>query len=174
LKSQGYSLIELIVVLGIVATLLATVALNFESWQKKNMVERYTKELYADIQNARMQAAFKKKRQRVEFPAALTGIRTITFKSYSGEGDAVGAVVATKQLPVPLSRNSGWSNPSAYQVEFDVHGVMNDSACPTKVLCFFSESNATYDAVIISPILTNMGKIIDQGVACGPTNVTQK
>jgi hypothetical protein len=43
-----------------------------------------------------------------------------------------------------------------------------------KVICFTTTEDAAYDALIITPALTSMGKVTNRGSLCAETNVTQK
>ena len=167
MNRYGYSLIELIVVIAILAILLALATIDFNTWQRKSIVERYTKELYSDIQNARMKAAFTKKRQRI-----VLGTQQAQFWSYSSEGDLGGTNVSTKILPLSLTLNAGWT--PANIIDFDTRGIMNDPVPPAKVICFTTTVDAAYDAVIITGALTSMGKVTNRGSFCAQTNVTQK
>jgi prepilin-type N-terminal cleavage/methylation domain-containing protein len=163
MKSNGFTIIELVVVISVIAILLTIATINFSSWQKKNLVERYTKELYSDVQDARSAAIYTKHRRRIELAANL-----VTFRSYSSDGDAAGTILSTKQLPVAIN----WSNWGSNWFEFNTRAVMTD---PTiKVICFQTTEDASYDALIITPVLSSMGKVTNRGNACGQTNVTQK
>ena len=163
MNKHGFALTELIVVIGLIAILLAITTLDFGAWQRKSMVERYTKELYSDLQDARMRAAFTKVRQGVELSA-----QQVTFRRYTSEGHILGDVISTKNLPLTITWNGGWANP----IIFDTRGIMNDPII--KVLCITTNEDAAYDALIITPALTNMGKVTNRGSACARTNVTQK
>jgi len=167
MNRDGFSLIELIIVIGLMSILLALATLDFGAWQRKSMVERYTKELYSDIQDARMRAAFTKKPQRVEF-----GAQQVIFRSFSSEGDVLGTKISTKILPLSFTLNSGWT--PANLIDFDTRGVMSDPVPSAKVICFTTTEDAAYDALIITPALTSMGKVTNRGSACAQTNVTQK
>lgn len=165
MNHQGFSLLELLTVITIVGILTTVGVLNFSSWQKKSIVERYTKELYADVQGARMNAIYTKTRQGIEFAP-----QRVTFKRFSSESDAAGTVIATKTLPVVLTRN--WTSANSNRIEFDTSGIMSDPII--KVACFANTDDASYDAIIITPVLTNMGKAINRGAVCARTNVIQK
>jgi len=167
MNRHGFSLIELLVVIGLISILFSIVTIGFNAWQRKSMVERYTKELYSDVQEARMRAAFTKRPQRIVF-----GTQQAVFWSYSSEADIAGTNVATKNFPMPFTLNSGWTPPNL--IDFDTRGVMTASVPPVKVICITTTEDASYDAVLITPTITNMGKVTNRGSACGQNNVTQK
>ena len=163
---RGFSLIELVVVVSLIAMLLALAMLDFSTWQRKAQVEREVKEMYADVQNARAQAAFTKQRQAVVF-----GTKMMTFRRFSSLNDAIGTTVSVKNLPLSFTR-SNWTQPASDTILFDTRGVMSDPLI--KVICITTDVDAAYDALIITPVITTMGKVTNRGTACGQTNVTQK
>lgn len=164
MNRRGFTLVEVIVVIGLIGILLSIAILDFGVWQRKSLVERYTKELYSDVQDARMRAAFTKVRQSVEF-----GVQQVVFRRYTtNEADAAGTIITTKNLPISFTLNGGWANP----IFFDTRGIMTDPII--KVICMTTTDDAAYDALIITPALTNMGKVVNRGNACARTNVTQK
>lgn len=165
MRNNGFTIVELIVVIALMSILLTVATLDFSAWQRKSQIERYTKELYSDVQNARMNAAFTKKRQRVEFYS-----QQVRFRSFSTIGDTAGTLLSTKTLPVPITTNFS-ASPQSNQVEFDTRGIDNDAII--KVVCFTTTVDAMYDALIITPALTSMGKVTVRGT-CARTNVTQK
>jgi type II secretion system protein H len=166
MKANGFTLIELLVVITILGILLGIATLNFSDWQKKTLVERYAKELYTDLQDARSNAVYTKFRRGVEFST-----KSVAFKRYADDSDAVGVVLSTKQLPLEI-RWSTWTDPAANRIDFNIRGVMTEST--VKVICFQTPVDASYDAIIITPALTSLGKVTDRGNACGQNNVTQK
>ncbi len=167
MNRDGFTLMELIIVIGLMSILLALATINFGAWQRKSMVERYTKELYSDVQDARMRAAFTKRVQRIEF-----GAQQVVFRSFSSEGDVLGTKVSTKTLPLSFTRNTADVPAPSTNIDFDTRGIMVDSN--VQVICFTTTEDAAYDALIITPALTSMGKVTNRGSACAQTNVTQK
>lgn len=161
---RGFTLIELIVSMAIMGTLITVATLNFGSYQRKSRLDRQVKELYADLQDARMKAAFTKRRQSVEFTA-----NQAAFRSYADEADATGTLLSTKQLSLAMTTNVSSPN----RVEFDPKGIMTDPTA-IKVLCVTTSDDAALDALIITPVTTNMGKVRDRGAACAISNVIQK
>jgi len=164
MNRRGFTLVELMVVIGLIGILLTLATHDFSTWQRKSQVERYTKELYSEVQDARMRAAFTKVRQSVEF-----GAQQVVFRKYTtNEPDTAGSIISTKKLPLSFTLNGGWANP----IFFDTRGIMSDPI--VKVICMTTGVDAAYDALIITPALTNMGKVTNRGGACDQTNVTQK
>lgn len=173
MSRNGFSIIEMIVVVGLISIVVAIAVLEFGAFQGKSVVERYTKELYSDVQNARMRAAFTKNRQGVVF-----GTKQVAFLQFTSAADVNGEpapTTITKNLPLAFTLSPGWTQPTATRIDFDLRGVMDvPSSEAVKVICFTTNANAAYDALIITPALTSMGKVIDRGSACAATNVTQK
>lgn len=166
MDNKGFTIIELIVVLGLVGILLAIAAIEFSDWQKKALVERQAKEMYTDLQEARMRAAFTKQRQTVDF-----GAKSLMFRRYSTLNDVGGTEISTKNLPYSISR-SAWITPSDGRLEFDTKGVCTDANI--KVICINNTVDAAYDALVITPTLTNLGKVTPLGASCAQNNVIQK
>lgn len=165
MNRSGFTLVELLAGIGIMAILLTIASLQFGTWQRKSHVERHTKELYSDLQDLRTKALFTKVRHGVEF-----GVKQFVFRSYSSEFDGTGTVLTTKNIPLSFTRNS--SDSPADQIIFDTRGIMSD---PTvQVICITTNVDAAYDAVLITPALTSMGKVTNRENACARTNVTQK
>jgi len=163
---RGFSLIELIVVMALIGILVSVATLDFNSWQRKSTVEAQVKELYADIQDARMKAAYTKSTYRVE----ITSPQLVTFRRYSSGADVAGTVVKTKKLPVAVTTNM--TPPIPTSIDFNTSGIMSDP--DQKVICVTTTVDASYDAIIISGALTGMGKQTNRGADCAKTHVIQK
>jgi len=167
MNRRGFSLVEMITVIALITILLSVGTLDFAAWQRKSQVERYTKELYSDVQDARMRAAFTKVSQGIEFNA-----QQVVFRKYTSEWDVGGEVVSKKNLPLSFTRNTADSPAPSSRIVFDTRGITSNPNI--QVICFTTTVDAAYDAVIITPALTSMGKVINRGIACAKTNVTQK
>ena len=70
MKNSGFSLIELVVVIAILSTLLLIAGLSGKAWIERYRVEGQTKELYADLMNARVSAMQKNRMYFVTLASA--------------------------------------------------------------------------------------------------------
>lgn len=165
MKSEGFTITELIVVIAIMSILLAISTLEFSSWQKKNFMEKHTKELYTDLQDIRMKAAFTKIPHRAVFSG-----NQVSFQQFVGAA-WIQAQPGVKTFPYNLNRPADWTTDN---VEFDTRGIVNSPIVMIVCLGLGSDVDASYDAVIITSALTNMGKIMNRGGQCARTNVEQK
>jgi prepilin-type N-terminal cleavage/methylation domain-containing protein len=157
MREDGFSLVELIVVMAIIGALLAITALDFRTWSVKSAMERQARELQSDINNARLTAVQKKRFQRINLKAS-----SYTFASYStvAEYDAGGAgtTTTTKNLSYPLAI-------ADTSIDIDTSGLLlNDTpdglliqAKPVKVV-IQGGSKASVDCVQITPARIGLGK----------------
>lgn len=161
---RGFGLIEVVLAIAMVGILLALATQDFARYLRKAKVEREAKELYAEIQATRSQAAFTKVRQSVAFSG-----QQVVFRSYSSDADVAGKQIASKKVPVGVSTN--WAAPS--MIQFDTKGTMTDPGT-IKVICIPTTDEAAFDAVIVTPVTTTLGKVTNRGAACALSNVVQK
>jgi type II secretion system protein H len=164
MRQRGFTLLELVIAMAVMAILLAIVGPDFGRYLRKASADAQSREIFAELQNARTQAAFTKRKQGVVFSS-----QEIQFRSYSSEGDSTGRLVSRKKLPLAI--NTSWGVPGS--LEFDTGGVLID---PTsiKVVCIQTREDAASDAVIITPVGASLGKVINKGAPCGISNVLQK
>ena len=163
---RGYSLVELLVTMGIVAILLSIATMEFGKWNKRVGMERQIKELYADLMGLRQDAMVTKQAHRVQFSAS-----SYVFRRYSTEFDATGVVTMQKAVKYPITL-SNWASPSTTEIEFNSRGIMVDPI--GKCICTYSTIQPPMDSIVISQSRINIGRIINQGGACARTNIEIK
>lgn len=99
-NSHGFTLIEMMVVVVIMAVLLSIATLQFESMQVKSSIDTQTRELLADLGAARMGAIQTKASRNVTLSGA-----SAAFRSYSTTNDITGTLLFTKTFKNPINYN---------------------------------------------------------------------
>jgi type IV fimbrial biogenesis protein FimT len=172
MRQKGFSLIELVVAIGIISILLTVATLNFNQWTKRQNIEKQVKQMYADMMSMRQQAMVTGMTHDVQFP----NTKTIVFRRYSSEQDLAdwksgsGIPVIRSNLPYQvLAKNVSDTNP----IQFNRRGLMIDPF--EKIICVFSDADPSVDSLVITQSRISMGKIINQGskdaAACKKTNI---
>lgn len=164
-ETKGFTLIELVIAIAIIAIAAGIGTLSFSSWQTKFKVEAETREIYADLNLARTSAFQQKKEHRVFFQP-----NSYIMKSYSSEmePDNSGVTVLNKSaLKYRLTRrNSSPVNLSAditdYRVVYDTRGVATAGNF-TLVVNPYSAGSAV-NCMVISATRVSLGRI--NGTAC--------
>jgi type IV fimbrial biogenesis protein FimT len=158
---SGFSLIELIIVIAIMGIVMSIATLNFQSWQAKNRVEAQTREILADLNEARTNAFTQKKQYGIVFQPNSYVIKSYSTASAAASPLTSGTIVTTKNLKCGLTKagDSIIDTP----VVFDTTGITFNW-----FTIFVSQNSADHSAavncIVISTARVNMGKI--NGTAC--------
>jgi prepilin-type N-terminal cleavage/methylation domain-containing protein len=161
---KGFSLIELLVIIGIISVLLGMATISFNQWIRRYNIEKEVKELYSDMMSMRQQALVTGMNHEVEFDSASR----VVFRRYSSEADAVGTVVRTRDLPYPITI----SDDTDREFVFNSRGMVTEDI--EKCVCVFSEFQPPLDSILITPSRISVGKIKNQGSSCAKDNITLK
>lgn len=163
MHARGYSLIEMVVVIGIISILLAIGRLNFKDYAKRYQIESQTRMLYSELLKARVGALYERRTSRIK-------LYSDKFEVYSSTQDNTKGVapVRTQALPFPITSNADGDGVNGYQIDFDARGVVNDwcSICVEK-----GDGSGAVDSVVVSLNRVSIGKK-DQGDECNASNIT--
>jgi type IV fimbrial biogenesis protein FimT len=148
MRQEGFSLIEMLVVMAIIGVLLGIATLNYNDMQKKAAIEGQVKTMYADLMNARVQALYTKRTRSIIISGNL-------FKFYSSSETSV-APESQKSFSYPMATNLPGN-----MVTFNTSGLVSGSAGSICIDPFSDLSKANpggMDSLVISTARINMGK----------------
>jgi prepilin-type N-terminal cleavage/methylation domain-containing protein len=159
MRSDGFSIVELVVVIGIMSILLSIVSINFHSWQVKYNIEKQTKELLADLTDLRLRAMHTKDPVRVTLQTGSYAFKTYSSAAELSEHPDQGTVVMSKLCPYPLKKASG-ADITGTTVTFDANGF-TDSAETTIAVASPGNNDSAFNCISIDTARTRMGKLTD-------------
>lgn len=157
MNNRGFSLIELLVVIAIMGTLMTLATLDFNAWQKRAQIERQTRELFADLNQARIDSLHRKQRHSIVMQPY-----SYTFRRYSSENEDRfdGTAVNTRNVSYEITKRTG-TTAADDVTEFDIRGFTNDDETfrinPVGTA-------AQVDCIVIATGRTNLGKM--EGTTC--------
>lgn len=151
---KGFTVIELLTVVAVVAILVTAFAFQFEGWQGNYRIESQTKEMYVDLLNARASAM---QTNLAHFTVVAANNYQVfqdnlgagTVGAYdAGVDTAVRGFANAKPLEFPVMLGAG-------TVSFDTRGIVTPN-----VTIRFNPNNNTpdYDCLVIFTTRINMGK----------------
>ena len=161
--NAGFTLVELMVVIAIMAIIGAISTLSFNSIQAKSKMESQTREIYADLMDARTRAFTRKKVHGIVFQPS-----SYVMKSYSSEieynfpNDAPvknGVVVMSKSLKYSITKTNTSTAFTDYNssILFDITGFTTTATGFTVVVNPVTTS-PNLNCLVISAARVNMGK----------------
>jgi len=159
MKKDGFTLIEVLVVIAIIGITASFAMISMAGWVRKYNVESEIKQLYADLMKARVTAMNNNRAQFVSLSASQYTIYNDTNPSPNGDGtlqplqDTIIAPATSLKYPM------NWSGSA--EIDFNSRGFV--TTLP-KTICVYSNINPSYDCIKVSTTRIILGKLITQGV----------
>ena len=189
MNNRGVTLVELIVVISVIASLAIALGFSYVDWMGKYKVEKATKELYADLMNVRSMAMTRNCDHFVDFnfPAPPAGHGTYriaedTDDDGEGDDDSDGIIDAAGHtfLP-PFPKTVEYTIENNFEdkiINFEKRGIVQPRGqAAGGTICFFTDNDPDYDCIVISQTRIIMGKLNKQqsnGGECKADNCDTK
>jgi prepilin-type N-terminal cleavage/methylation domain-containing protein len=162
MREDGVTLTELLIVVSIVAILALALGFSFQGWTGNYKIESETKELYADLMDARTLAMT---RNRMHFVV----LNANSYQIYDDTNDNNNADPGSGDNPVPefataktVPYSLGWTG----TISFDTRGISSSAAAINIPISVPSGNNPDYDCVLVYQCKIRTGK--NDGTNCNP------
>lgn len=162
MKENGFTIVELCVVMVIAAILLALATLNFSAWSRKHNMEAQVKQMYTDMLSAKVDAMHRRVQRTMNVYVSANG--------YDIRDSAGLVVMSRKTLAFPVTTSAGGVD---LGLTFDVNGLNVTANAPQTICLQTNDSSLAYDAIIIDQVKVNLAKR-NSGGNCVSTDCTIK
>lgn len=159
-SAGGFTLIEMVIVVAIIAALLAIATLNFNNWTKKTNIEAQVRQMLADLEQVRMYAIQSKKQHSV-----VLNPNGYVFLRYSSANDP-GKQVLSQTLHYPIQQLTGgaYSAFSNTTLTFNSRGYLIAPAPPLTIAVAPGVGSPAVNCLTLQDMKGNIGVI--QGGSC--------
>ncbi len=157
-SNRGFTLIEIVVVVGILVILLAIGGFQMTSWMSKARVEEETKQMYADLTNARTGAM---NRSRMHF-VRMSQSQYVIWEDTSPGPDGNGTLEtgSDRQVLQVNLKDRLLSAPTFTAMSFDPKGIILGAG----TIQIQNAYGSMYDCITISSTRIRLGRM--QGGNC--------
>lgn len=154
LNHRGFSIVELVAVMAIMAILFSIAALSFNDWSRKAAIEAQTRTLQSDLNSARLEAITGKRSR-----AIVLNPGDYSLKNYTSVDENItsgGTIVYTKTLNYQIKKIGGVF--SGEHIVFNSRGFV-EGVNPATIITDPSYSGAAFDCIVTSFARNNIGKV---------------
>lgn len=160
MKEKGFTLVELIVVIGIMVFLLSMATINFQAWSRKHSMEAQVKKMFTDVLTAKVDSMHRR-RQLTMNVNGTTSVYDVK------EGATV--VMPSTSLKYPVTTSAG----NNLSLIFDVNGINMTANSPQTICLQTNDPGLAYDSIIVDQVKVNLAKR-KPGGNCVSTDCTIK
>jgi prepilin-type N-terminal cleavage/methylation domain-containing protein len=158
MQARGYSLIEVLVAVGIASILLAIAVPRFTDYLTRYRTEAQTRMIYDELLRTRANALYQRRETRMKFYPD----RFEVYSSTAAGSDVAPVVIQLLRYPIEIN--------VAGAVDFDARGITWQ---PRSICIASGEGTGAVDSVVIAETRVSIGKK-DKGNECNSGNITKK
>ena len=164
MQTRGYSLVETLVLLGLIAIVLAYATPRFAQYLKGYRGEGQMRMIYAELQQARANALYLRRTTRVK-------LYRNCLEVYSSAQDRLqgAAPVLSKALGDSITSNGSGDGEKGYPIDFGVNGLATGRCS----ICLESSVGGGLDSVVVAGTRVMIGTK-DKGDDCKAENITAR
>jgi prepilin-type N-terminal cleavage/methylation domain-containing protein len=150
--SRGFTLVELIVTIAIIATILAIASMNFRTTTQKANIEAEIRMMHADLMTARTAAIYTRRSRSVTMTTSLFSVYSSTVTT--------GTPLVRRELRNHVTFKQDGATATSAQLDFDAYGTTSVvSTSSGLAICVDPADNpGTFDSIVVQTTRFYTGK----------------